>query len=229
MNTEMTFRTELRVIGKYPDVVVRAFREKAHAEDFALRGRFRMGNLRTYTEIEDEGRRDRSEGEGHFQRFGMVNCVDFSRDSDETTTSTRPGYVDSHIELLNPKFVFSCSRPRVDLDLLRDRFGPWIVRINQPRRLAQDISDYLQTLPYRFAGRGGVEGCFVRYNKGEKSGTQSQAKDTIPLAYIQKPATFSGEREFRFVVIITGKPSKWFDDDFLLLDLGRTLDYVELL
>jgi len=160
MNAEMISKTKLRVIGKYPDTVFHRFKERAHAEEFALRGRFRMGNLRTYTEIEDEGRRDRSEGQGHFQRRGNVTSVDFSRDSDETTTTTRPGYVDTHIELLNPKFVFSCSLPNVDLDLLREQFGPWVVRINQPRRFAQEVSDYLQTLPYKFVG--GVEGCFVQ-------------------------------------------------------------------
>jgi len=227
MNTEMISKTKLRVIGKYPDTVFHAFDDRAHAEDFVLRGRFRMGNLRTYTEIEDEHRRDRSEGQGHFQRRGKVTSVDFSRDSDETTTTTRPGYVDTHIELLNPKFVFCCSLPTVDLDLLR-KHRPWVVRIDQPRRFAQEVSDYLQTLPYKFVG--GVEGCFVQYNKGEKTRTQQPgAAAVIPLTYIQKPATFSAEKEFRFVVIAWAQPSKGFDDDFLPLDLGRKLDYVELL
>lgn len=166
MNTVVISKTRLPVFGEYPDTVLRAFKEKAHAEDFVLRGRFRMSNLRTYTEIEDGGRRDRSEGEGHVQRFGRVTSVDFSPDSDETTTTTRPGYVDTHIEPLNPKFVFCCSLP---LDLLRKRFGPWLVRIDQPRRFAQEVSDFLQTLSYRFAG--GVKGCFVQYNKGEKTRT----------------------------------------------------------
>ncbi len=227
MNTDMISKTKLRVIGKYPDTVFHRFEDRAHAEDFALRGRFRMGNLRTYTEIEDEGRRDRSEGQGHFQRRGKVTSVDFSRDSDETTTTTRPGYVDTHIELLNPKFVFSCSLPNVDLDLLRDHFGRWVVRIDQPTRFAQEVSDYLQTLPYKFLG--GVEGCFVQYNKGKKSRERAWGIASIPLTYNQKPASFSAEKEFRFVVIASAKLSKGFDGDFLPVDLGRTLNYVDLL
>jgi len=118
--------------------------------------------------------------------------------------------------------------PSVDLDLLRERFGPWLVRIKQPRRFAQEISDYLGTLPYRFAG--GVKGCFVQYNKGEKTRRQLPISASTPLAYMQKPAAaFSVEKEFRFVVIVSGKPSQWLGEDFLSLDLGRRLDYVELL
>jgi hypothetical protein len=227
MNTETISQTKLRAHGNYPKTVFRAFKDRAHAEDFVEHGRFRMGNLRTYTEIEDEGRKDSLEGQGHFQRFGMVTAVDFSPDSDETMTVTKPGYVETHIELLNPKFIFSCSLPSVDLDLLRKRFGPWLVKIKQPRQFAQDISDYLETLPYRFAG--GVEGCFVQYNKEEKTRRQLRVSASTPLAYMQKSAaTFSVEKEFRFVVIVSGKPSQWLDDEFLSLNLGRKLDYVDL-
>ena len=132
MNTE----TRLRAHGNYPKTVVRAFKERARAKDLVEHGRFRM-DLRTYTEIKDEARKDPSEGQGHFQRYGMVTAVDFSPDSDETVTITKPGYVETHIELLNPKFIFSCFLPSVDLDLLRERFGPWLVKIKQPRQFSQ--------------------------------------------------------------------------------------------
>jgi hypothetical protein len=220
--------TEKRLlpIGNYPKVVLRAFKERAYGEDFVAHGIFRMGNLRTYTEIEDENRKDWSEGQGHFQHYGMATSVDFSRDSEETTTLTQPGYVHSHIELLNPKFIFSCSLPSVDIDLLRQRFGSSIVKIKQPRQFADDICGFLETLPYRFGG--GVKACVVQYDKGEKSLHQLTVA-SVPLSYSQKPAIFSTENEFRFVVIVTGKPSQWFDDDFLAVDLAHKLDYVEFL
>lgn len=226
MNTETIPQKRLRAHGNYLKTVFRAFKERARAEDFVEHGRFRMGNLRTYTEIEDEGRKDPSEGQGHFQRYGMVTAVDFSRDSDETATLTRPGYVHSHIELLNPKFIFSCSMPSVEIDLLRKRFGPWVVKIEQPRQFAQDICDFLGTLPFRFGG--GVEGCVVQYNKGDKASHQLKVA-SVPLAYMQQPVIFSIENEFRFVVILSGKPSQWLDDDFLPVDLAHKLDYVHFL
>jgi len=137
-------------VGEYPDVILRGFTKRAYAEDFVEHGRFRMGNLRSYTQIEDENRKDPLEGQGHFRHHGMVTSVDFSRDSDETMTLSHPGYVHNHVELLNPKFIFSCSLPSIDMDFLRQRFGPWIVKIKQPRQFADDICAFLETLPYRF-------------------------------------------------------------------------------
>jgi len=77
----------------------------------------------------------------------------------------------------------------------------------------------------RFAG---VKGCVVQYNKGEKS-LDELTFTSVPLSYSQKPAIFSAENEFRFVVIVTGKPSQWLDEDFLPIDLGHKLNYVEFL
>ena len=48
----------------------------------------------------------------------------------------------------------------------------------------------------RFAG---VKGCVVQYNKGEKS-LDELTFTSVPLSYSQKPAIFSAENEFRFVV-----------------------------
>jgi hypothetical protein len=217
----------LKAHGRYPKFVYRAFTEKSFAEDFSLRGRFRIGNLRVYASLEDAGRGDSSEGQGHFQRFGTVTTVDFTPRSDETSVAERPGYVDTRMELLNPKFVLSCALPGVDLRYLRERFGPWLVRINQPRRLAQDISDYLGTLPNRFAGV--VEGCFVHYNKAGRVRAGLINTASIRLSYSQKPVSFNQEREFRFVVIAAETPSTWFDGDYLPIDLGRTLTYVTVI
>ena len=107
-----------------PKLVLRAFKERAYAEEFLEHGRFRMGNLGFTLRLRMRPKSS-SEGQGHFQRYGMVTSVDFSRDSDETATLTRPGYVHSHMELLNPKFIFSCSMPNVEIDLLRKHSGPW--------------------------------------------------------------------------------------------------------
>lgn len=216
----------LKAHGRYPKFVYRAFKEKSFAEDFSLRGRFRMGNLRVYASLED-ARGDPSEGQGHFQRFGTVTTVDFTPRSDETAVAERPGYVDTGMELLNPKFVLSCSLPGVDLRYLQERFGPWLVRINEPRRLAREISDYLGTLSNRFAG--GVEGCFVHYNKAGRVRAGLTDAASIRFSYSQKPVSFNQEREFRFVVIAAETPSTWFDGDHLPIDLGRALTYVTVI
>ena len=226
MNSPTAVRAKLRAHGRYPKFVYRAFKQKSHADNFALSGKFRMGNIRVYTDIEDGNRQDSSEGQGQFQQWGMVTTVDFVRGSDKTFTTQSPGYVQTDMELLNPKFVLCCSQRNVDLAHLR-RFGPWLVKIEQPRQFAQEVSDYLATLPYRFSG--GVEGCVVYYNKGDKIRPTLTDDASVRMSYAQKPAAFKADKEFRFVVIVNGPPSSCFDDDYLTIDLGRALGYVTII
>ena len=223
MTTTKTSVRHLKAHGKYPRFVYRAFTKRSYAEDFAGRGKFRMGNLRVYSTLEDAERRDSSEGEGHFQRFGTVTSVDFVPGSDETFVTEEPGYVHTHTELLPPKFALSCALPGVDLEYLRARFGAWVVRIDDPRRLAQEVSDYLAGLPNRFAA---VEGCLVHYNKGGKVRADVSNIALTRLSYSQKPAAFNQEKEFRFVVIAMGTPRSRFNADYLTVELGRALGYV---
>jgi len=140
--------------------------------------------------------------------------------------SQTPGYVQTHTELLNPSFILSCSLPGVELNYLRSQFGRWLVKIAEPRQLARDLSTYLETLPDRFTG---VEGCSVHYNKGSRVGERLSNIASTRLSYSQKPATFSRENEFRFVVIAMGTPSRRSNAEYLHVDLGGALNYVSVL
>jgi hypothetical protein len=222
MTLTKTSVRHLKAHGRYPRFVYRAFSEESYAEDFALRGKFRFGNLRIYSNLEDVERRDPSEGHGHFQRFGTVTSVDFLPESDQTSVAQTPGYVHTHTELLNPTFVLSCSRPGVNLEYLRSRFGAWLVRVDEPRRLAQEVSNFLESRPDRFAG--GVEGCLVHYNKGGKVGADLTNIASTRLSYSQKPSAFSREREFRFIVIVMGTPTSRYNADYLSIDPGAPAD-----
>lgn len=226
MTTPQPSVRRLKAHGRYPKFIYRAFTRRIYAEEFARCGKFHMGNLRVYSSLEDVARGDHSEGEGHFQRFGTVTSVDFVPRSDESFVSYAPGYVQTHTELLNPKFVLSCSLPGVDLNYLRSRFGSWVVRIDDPRRLAQEISTYLGGLRDRFSG---VEGCVVHYNKGGKVGASLSDIAWTRLSYSQKAASYGSEREFRLVAFSTGKPSSWLDRNYLMIDLGRALDYATVI
>lgn len=214
----------LSSIGRYPEHVFRAFKVRSQAEEFIELGRFRMTQLSCYRGIEDENRRDATEGEGHFQAYGMRTTVDFARNSDNSTVLTQPGYVHSYVELLAPTFILCCSLPDVNINYLKERFGSWVVKIKQPKRFAEDICDYLETLPII----GGVEGCSVRYDKGERS-TDELNVESIPLSYSQKPAEFSHEKEFRFVTYMSSKQTEWLAREYLPVDLARRLVYTELL
>lgn len=226
MTEVKTSAGNLKAHGRYPRFVYRAFRERLFADEFAHHGRFRLANLRVYAAIEDPSRRDRSEGQGQFQRLGTVTTVDFVPGSDESFVSQAPGYVHAHTELLNPTFILSCALPGVDLSNLRSRFGVWVVRIDDPRRLAQELAGYLGQLADRFAG---VEGCVVHYNKGGRVRPALSNIAQTRLSYSQKPATFSPDKEFRFVTHAMGSPRSRFNHDYLSVDLGRSLDYVNVI
>ena len=226
MTTTNTSERQLKAHGRYPKFVYRAFTKRSYAEDFASCGKFRMGNLRVYSTLKAAERHDSLEGKAHFQRFGNVTSVEFVPKSDKTFVTQAPGYMHTHTELFNPKFVLSCSLPGVDLEYLRSRFGAWLVRIDDPRRLAQEVSNYLGGLPDRFTG---VEGCLVHYNKGGKVRANLSSIASTRLTYSQKPAAFISEKEFRFVVIAMGAPRNHFNDDYLTIDLGRALNYVTVI
>jgi hypothetical protein len=225
--------TELKTSGRspkahggYPKFVYRAFRERFFADEFALHGRFRLANLRVYIAIEDAGRRDPSEGKGHFQSLGTVTTVGFVPGSDESFVRQAPGYVHTHTELLNPTFILSCALPGVDLGHLRSRFGVWVAKIDNPRGLAHELARHLGQLAHRFAG---VEGCVVHYNKGGRVRPSLSNIARTRLSYSQKPITFGPDKEFRFVTHAMGSPRSRFNDNYLSVDLGRSLDYVNVI
>jgi hypothetical protein len=157
----------------------------------------------------------------------MVTSVHFSCDSEATKTETKPGYVETHVDLGNPIFIFCCSLLDADQGYLKQQFGSHIVRIHKPRRFTEDISTFLESLPYKFAG--GIEGCIVKYNKGRIIQTALGSVDRTRLSYAQKPADFRREKEYRLVSIIGGSPINRFNDDYITVDIGGALDYVELL
>ncbi len=166
------------------------------------------------------------EGKGHFQSFSTVTTVTFVPGSDESSVGHAPGYVHTHTELLNPTFILSCALPRADLGHLRSRFGVWLVKIYNPKEFAQELAGYLGQLADRFAG---VEGCVVHYNKGGRVRPTLSNIARTRLSYSQKPVTFSQDKEFRFVTHAMGSPRSRFNDDYLYVDLGHSLDYVNVI
>jgi len=118
-----------------------------------------------------------------------------------------------------------------DVNFLRTKFDPCgrggIVKITNPEQLAVDICSFLETQPFKVAG--GVEGCFVAYNKGQKLDVKLNPVESTGLSYNQKPKDFEAEMEFRYVVLIMGLPSERFNECYLNVDLGKPLTYAHLL
>jgi len=187
---------------EFPEFCYRAFRSEGEARQFVSEGTFRMPCLLTFREG-DEGRKDTTEGRGHILQPGTVTSVWFSPNPDDKTIVTRePGYREHHSEQGNPKFCLCTCLPEVDLGHMRRTFSQHIVRIGNPRQLAEDIHDYYVNKGVRVL----IEGCRVVYNKGHKADRMLTRNERVDLAYKQKPDRFRRDCEFRFVVIKFGDP-----------------------
>ncbi len=118
---------------------------------------------------------------------------------------------------------------------MKDKFGIYIVKIDDPRKLAETINDYFISKGQNFL----IVGCRVIYNKGQKLERKLTDNERLDMAYKQKPESFSLEREFRIIAIRFGEPCKeeckfisgqfeQFEPDckFIEVSLGRQLDYL---
>lgn len=225
-----------KVCGEFPEVCYKAFNYKKYAEGFMYRGTFRLNCLGYCRNMEDESRRDSTEGYGHTKEPGIVTVGWVSPNSAEKTIWTKEqGYQESHIESGKAVFCFCTCLQDVNCDHMKDKFGKYIVKIDDPRKLAEDINDYLNSKEQKFL----VVGCRVVYNKGQKLEMKLTDNEKLDMAYKQKPESFSLEREFRIVAIKFGEPCKeeckflsgQFEQvepecKFIEVNLGRQLDYL---
>ncbi len=190
----------------YSGVLYRAFDDIRFAQQFAESGRFRLGRLDYYCDIESAERADASEGQGHY--------------IDGEGASIR-------FYLGNPIYILSCSSEDVDLAFRRKRMGSFVVRINDPKRLMGDLDDFLKDQQIKLFG--GVRGNPVSYNKGQVVGNDLDAMERAELSVRQKPPSFAEEKEFRIYTITDIRCPKLFLARHIEIDLARALSYVEIL
>jgi hypothetical protein len=226
------------VCGEFPKFCYRAFGCERYAEQFIRNGDLRLGCLRYYREIEDASRRDPTEGSGCTREPGIVTEACFSPNPAEKTIVTGgPGFRTKHTTLTNGTFCFCMSLPDVDLNHLKNDFGGHIVEINNPRRLAEDINEYLISTGQNFI----IEGCKVVYNKGQELKEPLTDNERTDLSYKQKPDSFWPDWEFRIVAIRLEPPCKdecrylsgQFeqvepDCKFVSVSIGKRLQYADI-
>jgi hypothetical protein len=186
--------------------------------------------------MEGESRRDPTEGRGYTKEPGITTVGWVSPYPAEKTIWTREqGYQEHHTELGNAIFCFCACLPEVELDYMKDRFGKHIVKINDPRKLAEDINKYFISRGEKFL----IEGCKVVYNKGQKQDRELAVSERLDLSYKQKPESFSPDCEFRIVAIKFRKSSeqpcelrcKYLSGQFepckfIIVDLNKPLNYL---
>jgi hypothetical protein len=186
--------------GYFPKVVYRAFTHKEHMDGF-LRGSIRFGALSIYRALEDDARRDNLEGISHLTYIGLDHH------------GAMPG---------TTAYALCCS---VSLHaLLKANLGQYVVRIMNPRTLAERITDALKRRAEMFYE--GVEGLIVHYTKGHRRDAMPKPFELIRLSYSQKPVRFAPDEEFRFVVICKTLAEKT-PENYLTFNITSVLDLLE--
>ncbi len=226
-----------KVCGQFPEFCYKAYDHEDYARQFIDNGSFRL-NCRYYCQnMENASRRDPTEGAGLTKEPGIITAGWVSPNPAEKTIWTREqGYQEHHTELGNPIFLFCTSLPDANLDYMKEKFGPYIVRIDNPRQLAEDTNDYFISNRQKFL----IEGSRVVYNKGQKLARELTDSERTDLSYSQKPPEFFGDCEFRIVAIGLNvgqcKPECRFLDgerkqecEFIDVNLGKRLKYLSLL
>jgi hypothetical protein len=182
----------------------RAFDKEEYARDFVA-GKFRLRALTGYRAIENVARRDDSEGEGHF----------FDQSNEEW-----------RIEFGGRVYLLCLAEPEVDLIYLRVRFGPWVVRIDEPDLLARDVE---AALTARGLGTfNGVHGRSVQYSKGQRILLPDDPMQRVELGLTQKPESFRDECEYRLYTILHVHHERVVDE-FLEVNLCQPIDYARVI
>lgn len=210
--------------NQIPSILYRAFSSIEYARDFIEQGVFRMGSPDYYKKIEDEKRRDLTEGTGHIKASGYVIGLTINDQGKIKKVNTKPGIMDHRAEQLNCKYLLCCSGPEVGIDYLRDKFGACIVTINDPVRLAGDITNWLHINEIPIIGK--PDWVKVRYDKGLIVEEQFNGYQLSELSFSQKDPGFSMEHEYRLVVMM---PSVSACNDHIRIEIKRRLNYVEYL
>jgi hypothetical protein len=182
----------------------RAFSKERYAIDFSG-GKFRLRALSEYRSIEDTSRQDAAEGYGHYKdRYGH----------------------DWNFEFGGRIYLLCLARPEVDKDYLRERMGPYIVKINDSAELAHDIERSLHAKGVETFN--GVHAGAVQYTKGHTVIKELDPMRRAFLSVMQKPESYSSEHEYRFFTILN-EDERIPAREFIDVDVGVPLRYVQVM
>ena len=227
-----------KVCGEFPEFCYRAFKCEKHAKQFKYSGKFHLNCLGYCRNMEDASRCDPTEGFGCTREPGIVTYYGYTQNLKEKPAIVqKPGYQEQHAEYGNKVYCFCTCLPKVDCTHMLEKFGKYIVKINEPKRLAEDINDYFISKGQKIL----IEGYRVIYNKGQKLNKELTKNERLDLSYKQKPESFSPDCEFRIIAIKLSEPCKaeckLFDVDgqsepeckFIEVNLNKPLNYLDQL
>src|SRR5947207_13913915 len=107
----------LEVLGT-PTTLFRAYSERRHAELFLAEGYVRLRKVQYYRSLEDEVRRDSSEGEGQLKVPALVTVVTIDKETmRHVGNREEPGHLNYMMTFHNPTYLLCLSDSSVDLEM----------------------------------------------------------------------------------------------------------------
>ena len=203
-----------------PLYLLRAFNEREYAEDFIQRGRMRAGRLQVYKRIEDAKRQDADEGDGRLKIWGNVPVITLNRETGEFLSETnQPGYFNYSVSFINPTYIFCMAGPQVSVEYLAQKYGKFIVRIDEPQAFVEEITQYFAESVIW------VKLVKVRYDKDIEVQEPPDNEEGTMLSLAQKSSDFRDDEEYRLVVSMPGGGG----DDYIFVELNKKLVYANWL
>jgi hypothetical protein len=120
------------------------------------------------------------------------------------------------------------SGPQVDLNFLANKYGSYIVRLNQPNELVRQIAYYLEKNP-NLPETMWLDCVQVRYDKDQiiSQLPAPASEERVRMSYGQKHPIFSSDCEYRLVlklsIMISSCPIE------IKIEMQKKLDCAELL
>jgi hypothetical protein len=217
---------EVKVFGEFPPVLYRSFSKEQYAREFVDEGKLRIRPLEYYRYIEDNERRDATEGNGQCHYSGEVERVALDENGDVLRVEPTAGEIHLTTSISNIVFIYCCSfPPEGNIDKLPGHFGDHTVEISDPLQFFHDMAEASSQFSELMVAN--VEVGEVVYDKGKVLDRKPTTEETFGMSIFQKPSQFSVEHEFR-IAIMTGLV-EYDRDGFIDLNIGRSLEYATLI
>jgi hypothetical protein len=197
-----------------PSHLLKFYEKEEYALSF-IKGEMRFGNLAYYKGIEGT-RRDSTEGSVSFFWNQKAPQINIDRRTGQYISRVKS---EQNIHYsgcsMNPHFILATTHPEANRQMLEERFGKFIVQINEPMILLERIKTAWQTHPRALCGYATI--VQVTYNKDGLLEADPYLIAPPHYAYSQKPESFEKEREFRYVLECTIDTSRSLADYLTLM------------
>ncbi len=211
-----------------PACLFKGYGEEDFARGFAEEGRIRLRTLQFFKKIEDESRRDRSEGETYIQTEEMIDIIHVDLKTKRGLgISTSPGVMHHKGSFGNLVYVFCMSKPEVEWKYFLDEMGPYSVEIFDTKLFIDELVKSALMKKPKDMKLLYVATYDVMYTKGEISSSFDLLDFKPHIA--QKSHEFNRQCEFRVALVYDSGKSNEEAEEYLDLKLNRAVDYARLL